>query len=137
MDPNSNQPINTNPLGQPAQQPVSSPVQPMQPAPTPTPAAPTTPVTAAPEPMLQTPKGGSKKRIVLLIILLLLVLGMGFYVFFAKNQLNTAQKATTDNTSIAIPTVTIAPSEPATVDEVIVASPDADLKDLEADLQGL
>ena len=137
MDPNSNQPINTNPLEQPVQQPVDVPVQPVQPpASSPMP-APTTPIISA-EPIAQAPKNKSKKGILLLIILIILILGMGFYVFFAKNQLNTAQKVTTGNTSTVIPTATIAPTaSPATADEVIVESPDADLKDVETDLQGL
>jgi uncharacterized protein HemX len=138
MEPNNNQPINANPLEQPAApQPVAapffSPVPPMQQpsqAPIPAPTVPTfTP---------QVPKSGSKKGIILLIILIILILGMGFYVFFAKNQFNTAQKATTDNTSTVIPEATTAPTAiPATVDEIIVASPEADLNAIENDVQGL
>ncbi len=138
MDPNNNQPINTNPLGQPSiPQPVINPVQPQPPVPTtPIPSA-ATPVSAT-EPIAQGPKNKGKKGILLLIILIILILGMGFYVFFAKNQLNTAQKATTDNASVVIPTEPIAPTAgPATIDEVIIESPDADLKGVEADLQNL
>ncbi|MDZ4228470.1 MAG: hypothetical protein U1E54_04470, partial [Candidatus Levybacteria bacterium] len=89
MDPNNNQPINTNPLGQPAPQPVATPVQPMQPpAPTPVAPPPAEPVAVAAEPITQAPNNKSKKGILLLAILIILILGMGFYVFFAKNQLN-------------------------------------------------
>ncbi len=137
MDPNNNQPINTNPFAQPAQQPVAAPAQPVQqptPTPTPTPAVPT----VTPETMPQAPKNRSKKGTILLIILIILILGMGFYVFFVKNQLNTAQKTSTENTDTVVPTATIAPIvTPASVDEINLASPDADLKDIEADLQGL
>jgi len=140
MDPNNNQPINTNPFGQPVQQPAipqpvatpfSSPVPSAQ-QPTPIP----TPVPDAPTPIPQAPKRGSKKGIILLIILVILVLGMTVYILFVKNQLNTARKTATDNTSIAIPTTTPT-AIPATVDEINVASPDADLKAIEDDVQGL
>lgn len=111
MNPNNNQPINSNPLGQPA-----------------------TPPTAAP----QIPQSGGKKGIILLIILLILALGMGGYVLFAKNQLNNKQKTAAENTSIAIPTTTITPTvTPATINEVMVASPEADLINIEKDIQGL
>lgn len=138
MDPNNNQPTNTNPLGQPAvPQPVgtpfSSPVPPVQ-QPPPAPA----PTITTPAPTPQAPKSAGKKGIILIIILLILIVGMGFYVFFVKNQLNTIRKSSTDNTSTVIPTVTIAPTvTPASVDEINVASPDADLKGIEKDVQGL
>lgn len=140
MDPNNNQPINTNPFGQPVQQDAPAPVQPMQQpssAPTPTVVPPPVIPTAAPEPMPQAPKNSSRKGIILLIILLILVLGMIAYVLFVKNRLNTAQKAATDNTSTVIPTTTAPTTIPATAEEINVASPDADLKAIEDDVQGL
>lgn len=133
MDPNNNQPINTNPLGQPvAPQPlVVAPTPIVEPTQTVPPVAPAAPVMPPP----QMPKGGSKKGLVLLIILIILILGMGYYVFFAKNQLSKK----TSNTSTAIPTVTAVPTPttPATIDEIIIASPEADLKLIEQDVQGL
>ena len=62
---------------------------------------------------------------------------MGYYVFFAKNQLNTAQKASSNNKSAVIPTVTVPTITPATVDEVKIGSPEADLNGIEKDVQGL
>lgn len=141
MDPNNNnQPINTSPLGQPtASQPAAAPIStsfpPQESTPAPTQTAPVTPAVTPPPP---TPKkSGGKKIIALLIILLILALGMGGYVFFVKNRLNIAQK-TPINTSNIIPTATIEPIvTPATVDQINVASPDADLKTIESDVQGL
>jgi hypothetical protein len=50
--------------------------------------------------------------------------------------MNNVQKTSTQNTSVVIPTVT--PTVvPATVDQINVASPDADLKSIENDVQGL
>lgn len=122
MDPNNNQPINTSPLGQPvAPQPNVAPPPVPEPVPTPMPGI---------------PRNGSKKGIILIIILLILALGMAFYVFFVKNQLSNKQKTSAENTSIVIPTIT-ATATPATVDQVSVASPDADLKAIESDVQGL
>lgn len=139
MDPNNNQPINANPLGQPAQQPVAMPVQPLQ-QPAQTQTSTTTPVAPQPvvtsEPISQPPKRAGKKGIALLLILIILILGMGFYVFFVKNQINSAKKASTENTSVIIPTI-VPTAAPVTLDEIDVSSPDADLKGIEADLQGL
>lgn len=144
MDPNNNsQSTNTNPLGQPVQQPTA--VPPVQQPITPnsmqsTPPIAPTPITPPAEPIAvsmppQAPKGGHKK-IILLIILILLILGMGTYVFFVQNQVKTVQK-TPANTSVVMPP-TVAPTViPATVEEVNVASPDADLKSIENDTQGL
>lgn len=158
MDPNKDQPINTNPFAQQASSQPAAP-QPITAAPPSTPdplvqqvtppAAPISPAQQAaapaptPEPVSTSmpplaPKSGGKKGIILIVILLILALGMAFYVFFVKNQLKTAQKASTENTNIVIPTTTIQPTAtPATVDEIEIASPDADLSDIEADIQGL
>lgn len=141
MDPNNNQSINTNPLGQPAAPepaaaPISTSFPPQEPTQDPIQTVPVTPAATPPPP---TPKSGGKKIIALLIILVILALGMGGYVFFAKNRLNSIQKTSIENsTSTAIPTETIAPTlTPATVEELNVESPDADLKIIEGDLQGL
>lgn len=142
MDPNNNQPINTNPFGQqvtpepvvnPTPMPESAVQQPTPAVPPPAPTVTAAPVTA---PVPETPKNGSKKGIILLIILLLLILGLGTYVFFVKNQLSTAKKTSTQNTSTAIPTI-VPTATPATIEEINVASPDADLKTIETDVQGL
>lgn len=142
MDPNNNRPINTNPLGQAAAPesvatPISTSFPPQEPTPDPIQTAPVTPAATPPPP---TPKkSGGKKIIALLIILLILALGMGGYVFFAKNQLKSAQKISTENsTSIAIPTETIAPTiTPASVDQINVESPAADLDGIDTDVLGL
>lgn len=123
MDPNNNQPINTNPLGQTVAQPVQQP--------TPVVAAPPTPT-----PMPQTPKAGSKKGLILIVILLILIVVAISYVLFAKKQMTNTQKAATENTSTVIPT-TIPTATPATVDEVIVDNPATDLQEIEKDVQGL
>lgn len=127
MDPNNNQPINT----QQTQQTDNAAVLRADP----------TPIAATPppsSPIPQTPKSGNKKTITLLIILIILALGMWLYVLFVKNQMTNQQKASAGNTSIVTPTVTPIPTPtPATVDEINVASPDADLKGIENDIQGL
>lgn len=116
--------------------PASAPIS--APAPTAPPAAPLTPTITTPAFDKQPPKSGSKKGIALLTVLLILILGMAGYVFFAKNQLNIAQKKSTENTSVVIPTATIAPTvTPATVEQVIVDSPEADLNAIEQDVLGL
>ncbi len=126
MEPNLNQPTETNPLVQPTTQPPVPPVEPAAPiAPTPAP-------TNTPE----TPKGTGRKSAILIIILLLLVIGMAAYILFAKNQVNENQKAATDNSSLELPTPTQVPT-PAPEEDLEVASPEADLLDLEADLKGL
>lgn len=136
MDPNNGQEPNIQTPSQPAVPPVQ------QPAPIPT-QTPPNPVSAASPPMAQVSKNGSKKGIILLLLLIILALGMGSYILFAKNQLNTTQKTSSEsNTSTAIPTSTIVPTEaivisPAAADDVNVASPDADLKSIEKDLQEL
>ncbi len=112
MDPNNAQQPNV----QPVQQAVTEPVQ--QPA--------------MPE---AAPKSKNRKGIILIVILLLLVLGTGFYVLFAKRELNTTQKTSTDNTSIVVPTVPTV--TPATAEQVNVETPDANLDSIEKDIQGL
>lgn len=141
MDPNNLQ-QNTQPIQQPINNPLQQePVaQPSQPVPPTAPASPEPPVppvtpTITPSAPPQTPKGGSKKGILLLIILIILILGMGYYVLFAKKQLN---KAPVNNATTAIPTATIAPTAaPETIESIDVSSPDADLNAIEQDLQGL
>ena len=126
MEPNNNQPLETNPVQQPAAQPVPS-----------TPPAEAPPATPTPAPTISpVPKGKSNKAVILLIILLLLVVGMVTYVLFAKNQINKAQKATTDNSSSVLPSPTTVPTL-APEEDLEVASPEADLMDIEKDLQGL
>lgn len=119
-------------------QPIANTPQPEQSAPTPmhqpTP-APEPIITSAPVP--QTPKTGGKKGIVLLIILILLIIGMGLYVFFANNQLQSSKKASIDNTSTVIPTAMVPTSTPAAADEIDVESPETDLNAIEGDVQGL
>ena len=150
MDPNNNQPINTNPLGQPVppapEPPIAAPsatfVPPVQQPISATPSAQAVPPAAptATSMPYQNPNNGSKKGVIFIVILLILIAGMVFYVLFAKKQLNTAQKTSTNNTSVAIPTATIAPTAaptPATVDQVNVESPDSSLKDIEGDVQEL
>lgn len=154
MEPNNNQPINTNPLGQAgAPQPVPTPpvnagLPTQQPttAPTPAPTTPPTPTTTpptqtpTPEAAIQSPEKKGKKGAILLLILLILVLGMGAYVLFAKDKLNTSSKTPTTDTSLVVPTVITSPTAtptPASVEQLIVESPETDLSGIEKDLQGL
>lgn len=126
MDPNNSQ-QNT----QPVQQPVGNPLQ-QEPVAQQSQSVPPIITPAAPPPA---PKDGNKKGILLLIILIVLILGMGYYVLFAKKQLN---KAPINNATTAIPTATIAPTAaPETIEDIDVVSPDADLNAIEQDLQGL
>jgi len=107
-------------------------------APVPPPVMPTMP--PIPTPVMTpplTPKQGSKLPI-LLVILIILILGMGYYIMFAKNKIEMTQKAATENTSVVVPTATITPTvTPAAIDQINVASPDADLNGLDKDVQGL
>lgn len=119
MDPNSNQSINTQQTKQVTPTPVQS-----NPVPTP------------PSPIPQAPKSGGKKVIALLIILIIFALGMWGYIIFVKNRINNQQKRSAENTSVIIPTITPTPT-PASVEEIDVASPDADLNNIEKDIQGL
>lgn len=140
MDPNNNQPASadTNPLQQalPAQPVVAAPVP--SPEPTqPTPPPPAAPITAPVAPLAPTEKPkGNKKLMVLLILLLLLIAGMGVYVFFAQSQIQKTQQVSTDNQSAVIPTATAVPTI-APENDLELASPEADLLDIEKDLQGL
>jgi len=132
MEPNNNQPfqpMNTNPLGQPvAPQPVAPPPSPIPPEQQPTPGS------IIPD----NPGQGNNKGILLLIILIILIAGMGYYAMFAKNQINTDQKVATENKTTVIPAATPTPEvTPATVEEVNIASPDADLNGIQTDVQGL
>jgi len=163
MDPNNNQPIqpiqpiDTNPLGQAAvpeqpviPQPTAPVMETVPPMPQPQPTFTPTPPPPAPEPvapppvtpviptvmMPQAPKQGSKLPM-LLIILLILILGMGGYIMFARNQIEVQQKAATENTSIIVPPTPTPTLAPATVDDVNIASPEADLNGLDKDVQGL
>lgn len=124
MDPNNNQPLGTNPIAQPTPTAVP-PVEAIPAAPTPAP-------TISPE----APKKKNNKAIILLVILLLLVLGMVAYVMFSQNQMNNAEKAATDNSSTVLPTPTAIPTL-APEEDLEVASPEADLLELEADVKGL
>jgi hypothetical protein len=60
---------------------------------------------------------------------------MGFYVFFVKNQISNSQKSNNSST-VAIPTRTPITVTPI-LDELNIASPDADLILIEKDIQGL
>ena len=118
---------------QPPVTPVEGVVPPIQPTPGIPSMPPVMPVTMSQNP----PKKGSKLPL-LLVILLLLIIGMGAYVMFAKNQISNEKKAATQIQSTIIPTPTVQPEvTPATVDDVNVASPDADLNTLDKDVQGL
>lgn len=131
MDPNNNQPIGTNPLQQPtAPQPVAP--QPVQsPPPTPVSEAGSAPLSGA-----SAPKKGMGKGIILLVILLLLAVGIIAYILFAGAQMKNNQKTTIDNNSTIAPTATTVPTL-APEEDLEVASPEADLLDLDADLKGL
>ena len=126
MDPNSSQPLETNPVAQMAPQSVA--VPPTQP----TPLAPT----PAPELSPESPKARKSKVTILFVIILLLVVGMIAYVLFAKYQLNKTQKTATDNSSVVIPSPspslipTLAPEE-----DLEVSSPEADLLEIDADIK--
>lgn len=124
MDPNTNQPIGTTPV----QQPVAQPVVPTET----TPAAPSPASTISPE----APKGKNGKIIILLVILLLLVVGIVTYVLFARAQMNNAQKTTTENKSLVLPTPTTIPTL-TPEEDLEVSSPDEDLIDIETDVKGL
>ena len=126
MDPNNNQPIGTNPIQQPVPQPVSQPAAtpPVQPAP------------AAPAPVGETPKKSNKKWLILLLILLLLAVGITAYALFAKQQMKDTQKETSDNSILVLPTPTLTPTL-APEEDLEIASPEADLIDIEADIKAL
>jgi len=126
MDPNNNQPLETNPVTQPAPQQAN--VPPTQP----TPIAPTPAQTVSNE----APKGKSNKVVILLVILLLLAVGMIAYIMFAKNQMSNTQKATTDDSSVIMPSPTLAPTL-TPEEDLEVSSPEADLLELDADVKGL
>lgn len=148
MDPNNNQPIGTNPVQQPAPQPVAPtpPTQaPVAPTPAQTVAAP--PVQPAapvvPQNVAENPKKGGRKKIILLILILILIIGMGVYILFAKSQLNNIQKTSTNTTAPIqqspgtqgekIPSV----PKPTSQDDLNIESPEADLQGLEAEINGL
>ena len=125
MDPNNNQPLGTNPVAQPAPQATSVPTtQPASDSPSPVPT------------LADDPKGKSSKVVILLVILLLLVVGMVAYSMFAKNQMNNAKKAATENTSEVIASPTLAPTL-TPEEDLQINSPEADLRELDADVKGL
>lgn len=142
MDPNSNnQPINANLSEQPvvpqsATQPVIA-QEPIQPTPIPTPPMQPTQTNATPIAGQEFP-GGSKnnrKIVILMILLILIILGIAGYVFFARNQLS--QQASTNSSTVA-PIISIEPTAtPVSIDEIEIASPEADLELIENDVQGL
>lgn len=123
MEPNTNQPLEANPIAQPVVQPI----------PTEASAPVTTPVPAS---VPENPKGKNSKVIILLVILLLLAVGMVAYILFAKNQMNNAQKATTGNSSVATPSPAFAPTL-TPEEDLEVNSPETDLLELETDVKGL
>lgn len=123
MEPNTNQPIGTNPILQPAaSQPVGTP--PVQPMP------------VMPQPVSETPKKDGKKWLILLLILLLLAIGIIAYVLFTRVQMDNAQKTTTDNSSLVLPTPTVIPTL-APEEDLEINSPETDLSDLDADVKAL
>lgn len=126
MDPNNNQPLGTNPLAQPAPQPIA--VSTTQP----------TPDSTSPAPTLSSdgPKGKSNKVVILLVILLLLAVGMIAYAMFAKNQMSNTQKSTTGDSSAVMPSPTLAPTL-TPEEDLEINSPEGDLMELDADLKGL
>lgn len=124
MDPNNNQPMGTNPIAQPTNTPMPVEATPVVSAPTPS------------TPPQQIPKGKNSKFTILLLIVLLLVTGIVAYALFAKNQMNTAQKETTENSNTVLPTPTLVPTL-APEEDLEVASPEADLLDIEVDVKGL
>lgn len=138
MDPNTNQPLETaspiNPVMQPQTQPQAQPLD--QPTPTGINMSPNPNPTPTPTSLPQNPVKKSNKTIILLIILLLLSIGMVAYILFAKNQLNNTQKATTDSSKVVIPSPTLSPTLTPEAD-LEVSSPEADLLQVEADVQAL
>lgn len=125
MDPNTNQPIGTSPLQQPAvPQAVATP--PVQPA---------APIVASQNPN-ENSKKGMGKGIILFVILVLLAIGIVIYILFAKNQMNNTQKTATDNNSSAIPTPTSVPTL-APEEDLEIVNPEADLLELDSDVKSL
>lgn len=122
MDPNNNQPLENTPIQQaaPAAVPVTA-----QSAAQPMPTRTSTP-----------PKEKGNKVIILLVILLLLAVGIIVYVLFAKNQMNKAQETTSNNTVLVLPSPTAVPTL-TPEEDLEVASPEADLLELEADAESL
>lgn len=144
MDPNNNQPIGTNPVPQPAfqqsaAQPVAAPAaQPVAAQPV----APISPQPISPQNVAETPKKGGGKRIILIILILILIIGMGVYILFAKSQLNSTQKTSTNTGPIPqAPSIegekTPSISEPTLQDDLNIESPEADLQSLDAEVKGL
>lgn len=122
---------NQPPIANQEQQPVAQ-----------TPISPTPPISqpVQPQAMPQNPPKHNGKGTILLILLLLLIIGISAYVIYAQNQINSMKKAATDyNTNTALPSsIPPAPDdEPTSASEIDVESPDADLKDVEIDVQGL
>lgn len=136
MDPNNNQPIGTNPTAQTVPQPAAPAAPATPPVASQTP--PSTPVgeTTSASPEASAPKKSNKKWFILLLILLLLAAGIAAYVLYAKNQMDNTQKATTQNSSTVLPTPTLIPTL-APEEDLEVASPEADLLDIEADVKAL
>jgi hypothetical protein len=153
MEPNNNQTQGINPINQavgqvpPSAQEVQAPIT-ATPIPTPSPVQPLAQPISNPPPVIdpnaipappvmpESPKGKGGKLILLLIIVLLIVIGMIVYIFYAKNQMKTAEKPIEPNTTVLIPspkvTPTLTPEE-----ELQVSSPEADLKDIETELEAL
>ena len=123
MEPNTNQPLESNPVAQPVAQPVSTEAK----------VAASTPVLAS---VPEGPKGKNNNVIILLVILLLLVIGIIAYILFAKGQLSNTQKITTDNNSSVLPSPTTVPTL-APQDDLEVLSPEGDIIDIETDVKGL
>lgn len=101
------------------------------------PTQPVTPVQSTP-PTQNSQKVHSSKMLILLMILFVLVVGMVAYMYFAKQQSNVLQTNPGENTTIVAPspTVVVTPT-PASVEEIMIETPETDLQDLDSDLQGL
>lgn len=128
MDPNSNQ-----------QQPIS----PITPTPAPVPPAAVQPAVSMPMQPIQAaapvPKKGHGKGIVLLLLIILLIIGGGVYLLFANSQTNNTPKIpaeSTENTMQEIPTPTAVPT-PIPENDLNIEDPEADLNDIDADLEVL
>ncbi|MBI4089182.1 MAG: hypothetical protein HY424_00565 [Candidatus Levybacteria bacterium] len=125
MEPNNAQPI--NPIAQTQQAVgVNQPLAPENTQP---------PTQSVPE----NPKKGSSKSLILLLLLLVLAIGIAAYILFAKSQLNYIQNSSSNNSTVVLPTYIPSPSPiwQITADDLDVGSPEADLQDLEKDLNGL
>jgi flagellar basal body-associated protein FliL len=82
----------------------------------------------------ETPNKKGGKMMMLIIIVLLLVIGMVAYIIFANSQINQNPTSRTENVIKPSPAVssTMAPEQ-----EIDVSSPEADLQQLDTDVNSL